>query len=222
MGQQKTEMDIESLKHSERRRGSCWDVFLVLSITFLFIAVTAVAIVEVTYLNDLRSGKYLVRPSIQIGTSKLIGGVGGTPPPEYKMQKFAYLEATSSKLMNQTMHWDSVPYSAGQSVGSNFNFDTEKQSLELIQAGTYFMYMNLRFTCTSECTAGLLTVNLYDKLTCQVQLPAADPTPVDRKCWTVNWMEEKTQLLAQMTVPKGLKNWKLELNSSGFGMFLVD
>ncbi|KAM7418833.1 hypothetical protein PAMA_016115 [Pampus argenteus] len=218
-GQQMTEMDIESLQHSERRRGGCWDVFLVTSITFLFIAVTVVAASGVIFVMDLRSKVDSFRPSLQIGSSKL---TENTPSSEYKMQNFAYLEANSSKLRNHTMRWASVKYGTGNTVGNNFIFDTEKQSLEIKQAGTYFMYMDLSLTCTGECTAGLLTVQLSDKLTCQVQLPAADPTPVSKKCWTVNWLEESTQLLAQMTVPKELKNWKLELNSSKFGMFLVD
>lgn len=38
-------MDVEALQEGGRRRGSCLDVFLVVSIMFLFAAVAAVAVV---------------------------------------------------------------------------------------------------------------------------------------------------------------------------------
>lgn len=45
MGQQNTEKDVEALQKSGRRRGSCLDIFLVMSIILLFAAVVAVAVV---------------------------------------------------------------------------------------------------------------------------------------------------------------------------------
>ncbi|XP_053182870.1 uncharacterized protein LOC128366209 [Scomber japonicus] len=221
MEHQNTDMDTESLQKRERRRGSCLDVFLVVSIIFLFAAVVTVAAGGVMIMMELRSKVDSSSPSSESMTSTL---TGDTPSPAYKMQNYAYLEATSSVLKNYTMSFAAVKYGLGQSVGSNFVFDSNKQSLQVKRTGTYFMYIDLKLTCTSTCNTGLLRVRLdKDLLTCEVELSAEDPTPKSRKCWTVSQIHENTPLLAQMEIPKeGLKNWKLELNSSKFGVFLVD
>ncbi|CAK6968375.1 uncharacterized protein LOC128366209 [Scomber scombrus] len=220
MDHQNTEMDTESLQKRERRRGSCLDVFLVVSIIFLFAAVVAVAAGGVVVMMELRSKVDSSFPSSESMSSTL---TGDTPSPAYKMQDCAYLDFTSSELKNYTMSLRTVKYGSGESVGSKFIFDSNKQSLQVKRTGTYFIYIDLKLTCTGICNTGLLSVHLGKELTCEVELSAEDPTPKSRKCWTVSQMEEKTQLLAQMTIPKeGLKNWKLERNSSKFGVFLVD
>ncbi|XP_070843859.1 uncharacterized protein [Chaetodon trifascialis] len=219
MGQQ-NEMDVESLQKSGRRRGSCLDVFLVISVIFLFMAVTAVTVGGLMAVIELRSKLESARPSFEFETSKLSADA---PDPAYKMQNFAYLEATSSELKNSTMQWAPVAYGAGKSVGSNFLFDAQQNSLKPERVGTYFMFIDLNLTCTFDCNAGRLSVKVGDMLTCEVELPAmADKTPVSRKCWTVSQIDGQ-KLLTQMTVPKeGLQDWKLDLSSSRFGMFLVD
>ncbi|XP_068448677.1 uncharacterized protein [Clinocottus analis] len=218
MGHQDKDMDVESLQKSGRRRGSCLDVFLVVSVIFLLVAVTAGAAVGVMVVMELRSK--LERPSFLLEGSKLSGD---RLDHTYKMQNFVYLEAISSELKTSTMQWAPVNFDAISSVGSNYLFDSEQHSLKAERTGNYFMYISLNFTCTFNCSAGLLTVHVADKLTCEVQLPAvADSTPVSRKCWTVSQLQGQ-KLLTQMTVPKeGLENWRLELGSSGLGMFLVD
>ncbi|XP_070780641.1 uncharacterized protein [Enoplosus armatus] len=220
MGHQNKEVDVESLQKSGRRRGSCLDIFLVMSIVFLFVAVTAVAAGGVMVVMELRSKLESSPPSFEFQTSKR---TGDTSNPAYKMQNFAYLEASSSELKTSTMHWSPVHYAAGESVGSNFLFDSEQSLLKPKLGGTYFIYIDLNLTCTYNCSPGLLSVRVGDKLTCEVELQeVADSTPVSRKCWTVSWIDGQS-LLTQMTVPKaGLQNWKLELSSSRFGMFLVD
>ncbi|XP_076585113.1 uncharacterized protein LOC143319783 [Chaetodon auriga] len=219
MGQQE-EMDVESLQKSGRRRGNCLDVFLVISVIFLFVAVAAVAVGGSMAVLELRSKLEPARPSIGVEALKLSGDA---PDPVYKMQNFAYLEATSSELKTSTMQWAPVAYGAGTSVGNNFLFDAQQNSLKPKKVGNYFMFIDLNLTCTFNCTAGHLSVHIGDKLTCEVELPAvADKTPVSRKCWTVSRIDGQ-KLLTQMTVPKeGLQYWKLELSSSRFGMFLVD
>lgn len=134
-----------------------------------------------------------------------------------------YLSPPIGKLQNSTMELSQIEYGAGLSVGSNFQFEEGTHSLKAKQVGYYFIYINLNLTCTYQCSAGLLSVRLGDKLTCEVELPAlADTTPVSRKCWTVSRLDGQ-KLFTQMTVPKeGLQNWRLELNTSGLGMFLVD
>ncbi|XP_044046890.1 uncharacterized protein LOC122873789 [Siniperca chuatsi] len=220
MGNQNKEMDVESLQKSGRRRGGCLDIFFFISIMFLFVAVTAMAAGGVIVVMELRSKLESSPPSFEFETSKL---TGDTPYPAYKMQNFVYLEASSSELKTSTMHWAPVHYANGMSVGSNFLFDSEQNSLKPKRVGTYFIYINLNLTCTYNCSAGLLSVSVDDKLTCEVELPdVVDSTPVSRKCWTVSWINGE-RLLTQMTVPEaGLQNWKLELSSSRFGMFLVD
>ncbi|XP_034542742.1 uncharacterized protein LOC117815251 [Notolabrus celidotus] len=222
MGHQDTDMDVESLKKTGCRRGRCLDTCLVVSIVFLFVAVIAVAAGGVICVMELQSKLGSARPPVHFEPKKLIGG---TSPPTYKMQNFAYLKATSNKLQSCTMPLNLVVYGEGTSVGSNFVFDENLNSLKPLKDGTYFIYMELNFTCTSTCSAGVLSVSVGDKLTCEVELPdrpRPGATPVSRRCWTVT--QKNTQgLHAQMTVPKtGLRNWQLELKGSGLGMFLVD
>lgn len=213
-------MDVESLQKSDRRRGSCLDVFLVMSVIFLFVAVAAVAVGGFMAVIELRSKLEPARPSFGSEASKQSGDA---PDTAYKMQNFAYLEATSSELKTSTMQWAPVSYGTGTSVGSNFLFDAQQNSLKPEKEGTYFMFIDLNLICTFNCTAGRLTVRVDDKLTCEVELPAvADTIPMSRKCWAVSRIDGQ-KLLTQMTVPKeGLQDWKLDLSSSRFGMFLVD
>lgn len=133
------------------------------------------------------------------------------------------LSPPAGELKNSTMHWAPVYYGAGMSVGSNFLFNPEQQSLKPERSGMYFMYIDLNFTCTYTCGAGLLSVSVGSKLTCEVELPVSNSsTPVSKKCWAVTQMDGE-KLFTQMTVPeKGLQHWKLTLETSGFGMFLVD
>lgn len=222
MGHQDKNMDIESLQKSGRRRGSCLDVFLVMSIIFLFVAVTVVAAGGVMVVMELRSKLESTRPPYEFQSSKQ---TGPTPDPAYKMQNFAYLEAISSELKTSTMHWAPVSYADGNSVGSNYNFDADQHSLTPKQKGTYFIYIELNITCTSNCSKGLLSMHVADyqgdKLTCEVELSPLS-RHVSRKCWTVSQLDDE-KLVTQMTVPKeGLQNWKLVLSGSGFGMFHVD
>ncbi|XP_035516487.1 uncharacterized protein LOC118327292 [Morone saxatilis] len=221
MGQQNTEIDIESLQKSGRRRGGCLDVFVVLSIIFLFVAVAAVAVGGLMVVMELRSKLETARPYINVEALKQ---TGDTTEPSYKIQNFVYLEPNSSRLQTSTMQWDPVTYGQGSSVGSNFIFDKAQSSLQPKQLGYYFIYIDLNLTCTYDCPAGLLTVSVGDKLTCKVQLPAvANSIPVTKKCWTVTQINDSQRLVTQMTVPNnGLKYWKLELSGSAFGMFLVD
>ncbi|XP_070684421.1 uncharacterized protein [Pempheris klunzingeri] len=190
-----------------------------MSIAFLFVSVTAVAASGFIAVMQLWSKLEHSPPSFAPQTSE---NTGDSAPPVYKMGNFAYLEATSSELKNYTMHWAPVTHGAGNSVGSNFLFNADQNLLKPKTVGTYFIYVELNLTCTFECSAGLLSVQVGDKLTCEVKLPAvANSMPESRKCWTVSQIDGQG-LLTQMTVPKtGLENWKLELSGSGLGMFLV-
>lgn len=209
--------DVESLQESGRRRGSCLDIFLVVSVVSLFVTLAALTAGGLMVVMDLRSQ---LKPPREVHPPNL---GGDAPSPTNKAQRYAYLEATSSTLKNSTMSWAKVYHGSWESVGSNFDFDQTQHSLRPKQEGTYFMYIDLNLTCTytNNCNAGLLKVHVGDKLTCEVELPVHSAS-VSRKCWTVSWLSDE-KLFTQMTVPEGgLNNWKLELNSSGFGVFLVE
>ncbi|XP_061685842.1 uncharacterized protein LOC133506093 [Syngnathoides biaculeatus] len=213
------DMDIECQEKKGRDRGRCLDACVLVSILVLFAALTAMAVVCVPVLMALRSQVGSVLHPFQFAKEEL---KGLSPSPAYKMQKFAFLEAVSSKLVNSTVEWAPVHYSAGESVGSNFNFDSKQHSLWPKRAGTYFIYLNLNLTCTYRCSTGLLSVNVGHKLSCQVHLLAGSEQ-ASKRCWTVGWLDANTQLLTHMSVAKeGLENWKLELTGSNLGMFLVD
>ncbi len=127
----------------------------------------------------------------------------------------------AGQLKTSSMQFYSFKYGEGTTVGSNFLFNPNQNSVKPKQVGTYFMYFNLNLKCTNDCSAGFLSVRVGDKLTCEVQLQKArGSTPVSKRCWTVSKLEEEG-LVTQMTVSPELQGWKLELNS-GFGMFLVD
>ncbi|XP_054635508.1 uncharacterized protein LOC129182891 [Dunckerocampus dactyliophorus] len=209
-------MDIECPEKRFRGRGQCMDACVVVSILVLYAAFTGCVMV----LMGLRSKMDSSPQHFPIDPTGL------TPNPAYKMQNFAFLEAVSSKLVNSTMQWAPVPYGAGKSVGSNFQFDENQHFLRPQRGGTYFMYLDLNVTCTCafgcSCSAGRLSVQVGDMLSCQVELPEGS-MPESKRCWTVSWMDSNTQLLTHMSVPKeGLKDWKLGLSGSNLGMFLVD
>lgn len=218
MGQQAKDVDVEALQERSPQRGRCLDNFLVMSISFLFVATTALAVGGAMVVMELRANmKSLGSPPSVETHQKLTGDASS---PVYKMEKFAYIRAKNSKLENSTMQWANISHGAGTSLGSNFVFDSVQHSLKPVQDGTYFMYVELNLTCTSICNAGVLTVKVGDELTCKVELPAGI-LPVSRKCWTVTRLRNQ-RLLTQMTVQKGLEDWKLELGGSGFGIFLID
>ncbi|XP_023128156.2 uncharacterized protein LOC111569932 [Amphiprion ocellaris] len=215
MGQQSK--DAESLQESGRRRGSCLDIFLVVSVVSLFVTLTALTVGGLMVVMELRSELKTLRNQRELETPSLQTGALQAD----KMQNYAYLEAISIELRNSTMSWAEFMQGPWKSVGSNIDFDEKQHSLKLKQEGTYLMFIDLKVTCTSKCNAGLLRVRVGDKLTCELELPA-NSTTVSRKCWTVSRLSDE-KLFAQMTVSEGeLNYWKLESKGSGFGVFLMN
>lgn len=214
-------MDAESLQKSERRRGRCLDVFLVVSVVLLFAIVTALAVGGVICVMELRSKLNVVplpdqsKPTFV--ASQLTGGTS------YKRENFVYLQANSSELKNRTVLLRLIHDGEGTSVGNQYTFNEVQSSLLPKKEGTYFMYIQLNFTCNKTCNKGVLTVTFGDELTCEVKLPHKnDSTSETKKCWTVSQVK-KQRLNSQMTIKEGkLENWSLDLNTSGVGMFLVD
>nr|XP_057940188.1 uncharacterized protein LOC131136882 [Doryrhamphus excisus] len=220
LGHRAKDMDMECPEKKYRGRRQCVDACMMVSILVLYAAFAALLTVCVTVLMEQRSKMNSSTQQFQFGST------GHAQNPAYKMQNFAFLEAVSSKLVNSTMQWAPVHYGTGMSVGSNFHFDSSQHSLRPQREGTYFLYLDLNLTCTCafgrHCSAGRLSVQVGDKLSCQVELPEGS-MPESKRCWTVSWMDSDTRLLTHMSVPKnGLQNWKLELSGSNLGMFLVD
>jgi len=127
------------------------------------------------------------------------------------------------------MTWAVVPQ-AGGSVGSRFVFNEKQHAVELTRGGYYFLYVDLKLSCTKEeCDAAGLTVrigdHLTDHLTCTVELPKwlGRAGPFSHKCWQVAHMVAETRLVAQMTVQKSAEDqWTLDVATSGQGIFLMD
>ncbi|RVE75613.1 hypothetical protein OJAV_G00000440 [Oryzias javanicus] len=220
MGHQNKEVDEESLQARERVRSRRLDVFLIVSVLVLFLAVTALAVGGYVVVSALGS-----RPS-----PAEAGGGGGShlklsadaPSPAFKMHNFAYVELISSVVENKTAPWGPVLYGRGTSVGSNFDFNQEHHSLTPRQAGAYFIYIEVSLTCTHECSDGLLKLQVDDKLHCDVILKG-DRRSVSKKCWTVAQLDGRglvTQMRVDLPKPE-LTNWKLEVKGSGLGMFFI-
>lgn len=133
------------------------------------------------------------------------------------------LSSLLGQLDNITIPWDSVKFGEGTSVGNNYEYDSMKHSLKPMNEGFYFIYIQVTVSCTHKCKAGVLKLDVLEKLTCSVELTAdVEKSPVSKKCWTVSQLRGE-ELITHMTVPKnGLTNWSLDLNNSHFGMFLVD
>ncbi|XP_054897644.1 uncharacterized protein LOC129367316 [Poeciliopsis prolifica] len=218
MEQSGSQADAESLQKSVGRRRSLVDFLLGMSVVILFVAVTALAVGGMLVVKELRSELRDPAP----GSARLVDS-GSTSPSAYKVHNFAYLKATESKLDNTTMSWGVVDSVEGKSVGSNFEYDPLKRSLTPSKRGVYFMYIQVTVNCTHKCHAGVLKLEVGNKLTCHVELTDdVEKLPVSKKCWTVTELKNE-DLIAQMTVPKNVPhNWILDTETSGLGLFLVE
>ncbi|XP_053085816.1 uncharacterized protein LOC113526467 isoform X2 [Pangasianodon hypophthalmus] len=145
----------------------------------------------------------------------------------YKVENFAYLTAITSKLENKTMQWAPIKYGNTSTVGSSYSYDSNG-ALRVLKDGTYFLYTQLNLTCVGPCDDGSLTVTFEDdlknvQLSCTLPLRKAHRSPTAEKCWTViPRLSGKHRLLARMHTTVSAQRWSLDLNYSGFGMFLVD
>ncbi|KAL6482429.1 hypothetical protein MHYP_G00105090 [Metynnis hypsauchen] len=146
----------------------------------------------------------------------------------YKMQNFAYMRATNSEVKQGAMLWESISYGNGNTVGPGYTYKSNQGKLIVEREGSYFLYTQLNLSCVYQCAEESLTLTFLnqdnnEQLSCTVKLPAKHRDPVVRKCWTViPHLEKKNGVMARITTATSLKNWQLDLNSSGFGMFLVD
>ncbi|KAA0721710.1 hypothetical protein E1301_Tti021371 [Triplophysa tibetana] len=216
--------DVES-QSAARPRGRCLDTFLITSVVALFVMFLAGLGGALLFARHLESQMNARR------TPKSSGQVGDIPSGNsYKGQNFAYLRATNSELKDGVMMWEPIKHGDTQSLGALYDYKNNKRVLEVAASGSYFLYVQLNFSCMHICPAARFTVKFKDqsantRLTCSVSMPNGTQ-PVSHTCWSVVTLSEKgSQLLAgsefiEFSEPSG--NWKLELNDSGFGMFRVD
>lgn len=130
----------------------------------------------------------------------------------------------AGELQNRTVTFAERLYGDSSSVGPNFHFKEDQSLLTPLIEGTYFMFVKVNLTCVHHCAAGRLRLDVSDKLSCELLLPVkSDKVPVSRQCWTVQRLGRKG-LQTTMTVfsEEQLGNWRLERDTSGLGMFLVD
>ncbi|KAK2909520.1 hypothetical protein Q8A67_005357 [Cirrhinus molitorella] len=216
--------DVESQSPAARSRSRYLDTFLTVSVIalfFMFMVALAGALYFAKHIEDKISEQTPSKDS-------LIAQLPETGSA-YKMQNFAHLRATESELKSGVMAWETFAYGKGRSIGSLYSFDKKQNVLDVKESGSYFLYVQLNFSCTGRCPSGQFTVTFYNQhnikeLTCSVSLPEwSEETPQSQTCWrVVTFLENQNRLFAKSTINVTLDNWKLELNDSGFGMFLVD
>ncbi|XP_026110185.1 uncharacterized protein LOC113083128 [Carassius auratus] len=218
--------DVESQSPAARSRGRCLDTFLTVSVIALFILFVGAGVGALCFAQHIEK-KIDARPTRDLDGSAdaLVASTGNA----YKMQNFVYLRATESELKSGVMAWETFAYGKGQTIGSLYSYDIKQNVLNIKEKGSYFLYVQLNFTCTGQCTSGKFTVSFYNKhnseeLSCTVSLPEwKKETPHSQTCWRVaTFPESESRLMAKSWIEGTLNNWKLVMNDSGFGMFLVD
>lgn len=126
------------------------------------------------------------------------------------------------------MLWEPIKYLNSSTIGSSYSFDPINGVLKVNRDASYFLYIQLNLTCVNRCGKGTLSVTFEsdgELLSCSLHLPTITSTskPVVEKCWTViPHLSKGTQLNARMHGFVAPKGWSLDLNHSGFGMFLIE
>lgn len=83
MGQQAKDVDVEALQERNPQRGRCLDNFLVMSISFLFVATTALAVGGAMVVMELRSDMKSLSSPPSVGTPQK--QTGDASSPAYKV-----------------------------------------------------------------------------------------------------------------------------------------
>lgn len=134
----------------------------------------------------------------------------------------------AGELKNGTMLWAPIKYRNSTTVGSEYSYDSKSAVLTIKQEGTYFLYTQLNLTCTGLCSSGSLSVTFEgdqrtELLSCSLHLPKVPSHPIVEKCWTVvHRLLTGSKVIAKMHGRVSPSGWQLDLNHSGFGVFLVD
>ncbi|XP_029109831.1 uncharacterized protein LOC114911046 [Scleropages formosus] len=202
-----TAMDVEALHPpaaSASSRGARLRTCLLASVGALFVCVLGVSL-AVT----------LLALGIQGELDKLW---------EKKVQSSAHLEIAHSHLSNITLRW------TAKNLGSRFNYSEEIHALEVMHSGMYLMYLNLGVRCPHEAQGGCgqtsVAVSVNDmhstKLECRMELPASHPCQKVHRCLAAVMLRGNQRLLINMKVKGDSQRWKLERDSTRFGLVPVD
>ncbi|XP_016112901.1 uncharacterized protein [Sinocyclocheilus grahami] len=221
--------DVESQSPAVRSRSRCLDTFLTVSVIALFLMFMATLAGALYFAKHIEDEINARKTGHTDGvTDSQVAPFHGTGDA-YKMQNFVYLRATESELKTGVMAWEPFAYGKGQTIGSLYSYEKNQNVLTINESGSYFLYVQLNFSCTGRCPSGQFTVSFYNKhnsveLPCTVSLPErSKETPHSQTCWrVVTFQENGNRLMVKSQVEGTLNNWKLEMNDSGFGMFLVD
>lgn len=79
MGQQAKDVDVEALQERSPQRGRCLDNFLVMSIGFLFVATTALAVGGAMVVMELRADMKSLGSPPSVGTQQKQTGDASSP-----------------------------------------------------------------------------------------------------------------------------------------------
>ncbi|KAJ8251379.1 hypothetical protein GJAV_G00220710 [Gymnothorax javanicus] len=212
--------DIESLQPRASSGGRCLHTFLVTSVITLFVLLFGVTAIAALFIWQIRTELSTLGESTHEATNpqRLQGA------PEYKVQNFAFLRAKSGHLKNITM-----PLKKGSlnTVGSAYEFDSVQSIVQPHKEGSYLLYLDLVLRCggsnSDSCGPIDVTVRIKDEtdrslLECQVSAKLGRV----EKCWKVVQLKPEHRLLAQMEARGDSRNWELDTEQSGMGMFLVD
>ncbi|XP_017538744.1 uncharacterized protein LOC108411610 [Pygocentrus nattereri] len=220
--------DLESLENgAARSRCRRMDACLVGSVLALFALTVAGFALALLFALGLKTEVDNIKKR-HVSDSPALGFQHADAGSNYKAQNFAYLRATNSEVKPGVMLWESISYGNGKTVGSAYTYNSNHGMLRVEREGGYFLYTQLNLSCVHQCNNASLTLTFLsedknEQLSCTVKLSATHWDPVVRKCWNViPHLEKKTQLLARITSDTDLNSWQLDLNSSGFGIFLVD
>ncbi|KAK7161003.1 hypothetical protein R3I94_003847 [Phoxinus phoxinus] len=218
--------DVES---QSRPRARCLDTFLTGSVIALFIMFAVAlggALWFAKHIENEINGRKSQESESESGPLKANFPDNGNA---YKMQNFAYLRAIQSELKSENMAWEGFAYGKTHTIGSLYSYDKSQKALDVKDSGSYFLYVQLSLFCKGICSPGQFTVSFYNRmnskeLSCTVLLPEANGTePVSRTCWRVVTFPGKVnRLMAKSEIQGSLGDWSLQVNDSGFGMFLVD
>ncbi|XP_042614864.1 uncharacterized protein LOC109088351 [Cyprinus carpio] len=221
--------DVESQSPAARSRSRCLDTFLTVSVIALFLMFMVAgsgALYFAKHIKDEIDARTTRRSD---GSANALVAPFAKTGNAYKMENFVYLRATESELKTGVMAWETFAYGKGQTIGSRYSYEEKQNVLNIKEGGTYFLYVQLNFSCTGRCPSGQFTVSFYNKhnseeLSCTVSLPVwSEEAPHSQTCWrVVTFPENENRLMAKSQTEGTLDNWKLEMNDSGFGMFLVD
>ncbi|KAL4648742.1 hypothetical protein GN956_G6852 [Arapaima gigas] len=205
--------------HPARHSYRCLDLFLVVSVLFLYVCVLGGAVYTALYLRLDR--KVQVPPTADSPQNQQF--FQPVTPQMNKMQKVAFFHLETATVKNGEMvSWKAVEFIDIHSVGTFYLYDQNNYTLKVQKQGIYLLFISLKFKSTdatskNEKPSGKFTLD-FNKFHCQVDLREG---PVQH-CVDILFLSSNTQLLARMHVTNNSTYWKVDPNASKFGIILQE